>query len=142
MRAETRLGWGQSVDDLSPIGQPRSDSSGHTARWSAGHALTLPSHKRTFTPTMRSFLAGLFALWLLSSGAMAQVTGFVESVGLGGGAGGGGVIRPDRWTPMRVHLSSHVSTPEHYQLQVWQDDLGKFKRDNSELICGRRKCVS
>ena len=70
---------------------------------------------------MRSFLAGLAILLFLSSGAMAQVTGFVESVGIGN------QIRPDCWNPLRVNLTSTVSDPMQYQLQVWQEDLDKDK---------------
>ena len=68
---------------------------------------------------MRSFLAGLVILFLVPCGAVAQVTGFVESVGIGGR------IRPDCWNPIRVNLTSTVSEPMQYQLQVWQEDLDK-----------------
>ncbi|HET6248415.1 MAG TPA: hypothetical protein VFE47_12005 [Tepidisphaeraceae bacterium] len=68
---------------------------------------------------MRSFLAGLVFLLLVSSGALAQVTGFVESVGIGD------CIRPDCWNPIRVNLKSQISEPMQYQLQVWQEDLDK-----------------
>ena len=50
---------------------------------------------------------------------MAQVTGFVESVGIGGR------IRPDCWTPLVVNLTSQISEPATYQIQVWQEDLDK-----------------
>src|SRR5580765_6635681 len=68
---------------------------------------------------MRSFLVGLAFLLLASAGALAQVTGFVESVGYQG------YFRPDSWTPMLVNLRSQVSEPMSYQLQVWQDDLDR-----------------
>ncbi|MDB5291040.1 MAG: hypothetical protein JWL69_2281 [Phycisphaerales bacterium] len=67
---------------------------------------------------MRSFLAGLLIL-LLGSMATAQVTGFVESVGFENH------YRPDCWTPLVVNLTSQVSEPMEYQLQVWQEDLDK-----------------
>ncbi|MDB5298834.1 MAG: hypothetical protein JWO87_497 [Phycisphaerales bacterium] len=67
---------------------------------------------------MRSFLAGLLIL-LLGSVATAQVTGFVESVGFENH------YRPDCWTPLVVNLTSQVSEPMEYQLQVWQEDLDK-----------------
>ncbi|HEX4796693.1 MAG TPA: hypothetical protein VH370_23075 [Humisphaera sp.] len=68
---------------------------------------------------MRSFLVGLAFLLLASAGAVAQVIGFVESVGYNGS------FRPDSWTPMLVNLRSQVSEPMSYQLQVWQDDLDR-----------------
>lgn len=69
---------------------------------------------------MRSFLAGLLFLLLLSSSALAQqVSGFVESIGIEG------KIRPDCWTPLRVSLTSQESTPLPCQLQVWQEDLDR-----------------
>ncbi|MDB5332824.1 MAG: hypothetical protein JWP03_3975 [Phycisphaerales bacterium] len=67
---------------------------------------------------MRAFLAGLLIL-LLGSVATAQVTGFVESVGFDNH------YRPDCWTPLVVNLTSTVSDPMEYQLQVWQEDLDK-----------------
>src|SRR5271169_6804807 len=69
---------------------------------------------------MRSFLAGLLFLLILSSGALAQqLSGFVESIGIEG------KVRPDCWTALRVSLTSHESSPVPCQLQVWQEDLDK-----------------
>jgi hypothetical protein len=66
---------------------------------------------------MRSFLAGLFLLALVSSG-FAQVRGEVESIGFGDGW-----YRPQCWTPMVVRLQSQISEPAEYRIEVHQHDL-------------------
>jgi hypothetical protein len=75
---------------------------------------------------MRLFLAGLL-LGVLQSVAAAQVTGFVEGIGLDGN------FRPNAWTPMLVNLTSQNEKPEDYQIQIVQQDLDKdnvtFTRD-------------
>ena len=68
---------------------------------------------------MRGYLAGIITLLLLASGASAQVTGFVESIGIQNR------IRPDCWNPLVVNLTSQISDPATYQIQVWQNDLDK-----------------
>ncbi len=68
---------------------------------------------------MRLFLAGIITFFILTSSVMAQVDGFVESIGIGGH------IRPDCWTPLVVNLTSQISEPMTYQIQVWQEDLDK-----------------
>ena len=67
---------------------------------------------------MRSILAGLLIL-TLSTAAMGQVTGFVESIGYEN------YYRPECWTPILVNLTSQISDPENYQLQVWQEDMDR-----------------
>lgn len=75
---------------------------------------------------MRFFLVGLL-LGVLQSAAAAQVTGFVEAVGLDGN------YRPTAWTPMLVDLTSQNTATQDYQIQVVQQDLDKdnvtFTRD-------------
>lgn len=67
---------------------------------------------------MRSILAGLLIL-ALSTAALGQVTGFVESIGYEN------YYRPECWTPILVNLSSQFSDAESYQLQVWQEDMDR-----------------
>jgi hypothetical protein len=66
---------------------------------------------------MRSFLAGLFLL-ALTSAAIGQVRGEVESIGFGNGW-----YRPESWTPMVVRLESQISEPAEYRIEVHQHDL-------------------
>src|SRR5438105_3488082 len=77
---------------------------------------------------MRSFLAGLLVL-TIPAAALAQATGFVESIGFGIE----NRYRPDCWTPMLVNLNSQLGEAESYQVQVVQKDLDQdrvvFTRD-------------
>jgi hypothetical protein len=66
---------------------------------------------------MRSFLVGLVVL-ALSSAAMGQVRGEVESIGFGNG-----LFRPTCWTPMVVRLQSQISETAEYRIEVHQHDL-------------------
>jgi hypothetical protein len=68
---------------------------------------------------MRFSAAGILFLLFLASSAVAQVTGFVESIGIQNH------IRPDCWNPLIVNLTSQISEPKTYQVQVWQEDLDK-----------------
>ncbi|HEX4124982.1 MAG TPA: hypothetical protein VHY37_09685 [Tepidisphaeraceae bacterium] len=65
---------------------------------------------------MRFLLVGL-VLFLIPTRALAQAAGYVESIGFAG------AYRPDCWTPMLVSLTSQISEPAEYQIQVIQHDL-------------------
>jgi len=65
---------------------------------------------------MRSFLAGLLIL-ALSSVAMAQVRGEVESIGFEG------CYRPDCWTRLVIRLESQISEPAEYAVEIHERDL-------------------
>jgi len=75
---------------------------------------------------MRGWVAGLVVV-LAQSAALAQVTGFVESVGFDNN------YRPNCWTPMLVNLTSQSDSAQDYQIQIVQQDLDKdnvtFTRD-------------
>lgn len=65
---------------------------------------------------MRSFLAGLLIV-ALSSAAMGQVRGEVESIGFEG------CYRPDCWTRLVVRLQSQISEPAEYSVEIHERDL-------------------
>ena len=65
---------------------------------------------------MRSFLAGLLLI-ALSSAAVAQVRGEVESIGFDG------CYRPDCWTRLVIRLESQISEPAEYAVEIHQRDL-------------------
>lgn len=69
---------------------------------------------------MRLSVAGLIIASLLVSAASAA-DDFVQSIGINGR------YRPDRWTPLVVHLTPQAAEPRPYQIQVWQDDLDSDK---------------
>jgi hypothetical protein len=75
---------------------------------------------------MRFLLAGLF-LGVLTSAAVAQVSGFVEAVGFNNS------YRPDSWTPMLINLTSQSNATGDFQIQIVQQDLDNdnvtFTRD-------------
>lgn len=75
---------------------------------------------------MRSFLVGLGLLCICGT-AFGQASGFVEKIGFGKG------FRPYGWTPVLVNLTSTISEPAEYQIQVLQEDLDRdrvvFRRD-------------
>ncbi len=67
---------------------------------------------------MRLPLAGLLVL-LVSTHALAQAEGEVESIGFSG------YYRPNCWVPMRLKLRSRVGLPGNYKLQVIQEDMDR-----------------
>ena len=66
--------------------------------------------------TMRFLWAGLILL-LSATGAWAQANGAVRGLGFAGN------YRPDCWTPLQIDLTSTISEPGEYQIQVHQQDL-------------------
>jgi hypothetical protein len=76
---------------------------------------------------MRAFLVGIVLVAICGSSAAGQATGFVEQIGFQK------QYRPHGWTPVLVNLTSQISEPAEYQIQVRQEDLDRdrviFRRD-------------
>ena len=68
---------------------------------------------------MRFSLAGILILLLLASGGLIRSPGSSKSVGIQNH------IRPDCWNPLIINLTSQISDPMTYEVQVWQEDLDK-----------------
>ena len=76
---------------------------------------------------MRAFLVGIVLVALCGTRASGQASGFVEQIGFQK------TFRPYGWTPVLVNLTSQISEPAEYQIQVRQEDLDRdvvvFRRD-------------
>jgi len=71
-------------------------------------------------PAMSRIQAGVFLLlFFLTSGAFAQPTGEVETIGFNN------QYRPDAWTPMLIRIQPGAEDTGTYQIQVFQEDMDR-----------------